>query len=168
MGPEQERMEMAEIKQYVDILLESLERKKDILQIIQKENIKQEEAIKKNSDLAAFDHIVENKSRFIAELELLDSGFEKVYDRVKEELPLAKDSFRNEIARMQQLISEITDLNVRIQASEQRNKQLVEQYFSYARSKIRQSKKSVRAANDYYKSMSQTNFVDPQLLDRKK
>ena len=101
-------MEMAEIKQYVDILLESLERKKNILQIIQKENIKQEEAIKKNSDLAAFDHIVENKSRFIAELELLDSGFEKVYDRVKEELPLAKDSFRNEIARMQQLISEIT------------------------------------------------------------
>ncbi len=160
-------MEMAEIKQYVDILLESLERKKNILQIIQKENIKQEEAIKKNSDLAAFDHIVENKSRFIAELELLDSGFEKVYDRVKEELPLAKDSFRNEIARMQQLISEITDLNVRIQASEQRNKQLVEQYFC-ARTRIRQSKKSVRAANDYYKSMSQTNFVDPQLLDRKK
>lgn len=161
-------MKMAEIRQYVDILLESLERKKTILQMIQKENGKQEEAIKKNSDLAAFDHIVENKSRFIAELELLDSGFEKIYDRIREELPQAKDELRNEIARMQQLISEITDLNVRIQASEQRNKQLVEQYFSYARGKIRQAKKSVRAANDYYKSMSQTNFVDPQLLDQKK
>ncbi len=161
-------MKMAEIRQYVDILLESLERKKTILQMIQKENGKQEEAIKKNSDLAAFDHIVESKSRFIAELELLDSGFEKIYDRIREELPQAKDGLRNEIARMQQLISEITDLNVRIQASEQRNKQLVEQYFSYARGKIRQAKKSVRAANDYYKSMSQTNFVDPQLLDQKK
>ncbi len=161
-------MKMAEIRQYVDILLESLERKKTILQMIQKENGKQEEAIKKNSDLAAFDHIVESKSRFIAELELLDSGFEKIYDRIREELPQAKDGLRNEIARMQQLISEITDLNVRIQASEQRNKQLVEQYFSYARGKIRRAKKSVRAANDYYKSMSQTNFVDPQLLDQKK
>ncbi len=161
-------MEMAEIRQYVDILLESLERKKGILGMLLKENGKQEEAIKQNSDMDVFNQTVETKSRFIAELELLDSGFEKVYDRVREELLESKESFKEEIARMQLLISEITDLSVSIQTSEQRNKQLVENYFSYTKNRIRQSKKSVRAANDYYRNMRQTNFVDSHLLDQKK
>ena len=68
---------------------------------------------------------------------------------------------------MQKLISEITDLSVRIQASEERNKKLVETYFSYTRGKIRESKKSVRVASDYYKSMSGTNYTDARLMDRK-
>ena len=161
-------MEMAEIRQYVDILLESLERKKGILGMLLKENGNQEEAIRQNSDMEVFDRTVEAKSRFIAELELLDSGFEKVYDRVREELMASRESFKEEIIRMQRLISEITDLSVSIRTSEQRNKQLVENYFSYTKNRIRQSKKSVRAANDYYRNMRQTNFVDPQLLDRKK
>ena len=168
MAPDGERMEMAEIRQYVDILLESLERKKGILGMLLKENGKQEEAIKQNSDMDVFNQTVETKSRFIAELELLDSGFEKVYDRVREELLESKESFKEEIARMQLLISEITDLSVSIQTSEQRNKQLVENYFSYTKNRIRQSKKSVRAANDYYRNMRQTNFVDSHLLDQKK
>lgn len=163
-----ERTEMAEIRQYVNILLESLGKKKNILQMLLRENGKQEEAIKLNGDLEAFDRIVETKGRFIAELELLDSGFEKIYDRVREELLAARESYKEEIVRMQQLISEITDLSVGIQTSEQRNKQLVENYFSYTKKKIRQSKKSVRAANDYYRNMRQTNYVDPQLLDKKK
>lgn len=159
---------MAEIGQYVDILLESLRKKKSILERLLEENGKQEKAIKENSDTAAFDQIVETKSSFIAELELLDSGFEKIYDRIRGELSEEKTVFRKEIAQMQQLISEITDLSVSVQTSEWRNKQLVDNYFSYARGKIRQAKKSVRAANDYYKNMSQTHFVDPQLMDRKK
>ena len=159
---------MAEIGQYVDILLESLRKKKSRLQRLLEENGKQEEAIKENSDTTVFDRIVQTKGCFIAELELLDSGFEKIYDRIRDGLSEEKAVFCNEIAQMKQLISEITDLSVSVQTSERRNKQLIDNYFSYARGKIRQAKKSVRAANDYYKNMSQTNFVDPQLVDRKK
>ena len=50
---------------------------------------------------------------------------------------------------------------------EERNKKLVETYFSYTRGKIRESKKSVRVASDYYKSMSGTNYTDARLMDRK-
>ena len=106
---------MAEIKQYVDILLESLEKKKRILQQILKENAEQEKAVKVNGSIEEFDRIVEEKSRLIFEMENLDSGFDKVYDRIRKELPDARDSYKEEIARMQRLISEITDLSFSIQ-----------------------------------------------------
>lgn len=159
---------MSEIRQYVEILLESLEKKKGLLQKIQKENIKQEDAIKNNSDIEIFDQAVTAKEQLISDLEILDNGFETVYDRIKEDLQASKEAYRSEISRMQQLISEITDLSVRIQTSEQRNRKLVDGYFAYTRGKIKQAKKSVRAANDYYKSMSRTNYVDSYLMDQKK
>ncbi len=159
---------MAEIRQYMEILLESLKKKKTILQKILEENEKQEKAIKENSDMEAFDRIVRDKRRLIWDLESLDSGFDSVYNRIKEELPAEKAAYKQEIAHMQELISEITALSVRIQATEQRNKQLVESYFAYAKGKIKQAKKSVRAANDYYKNMSRGGYGDSALMDQKK
>ena len=167
MGADRERGKMAEIKQYVEILLESLKKKKSMLQNILEQNIRQEEVIRNNWDMDEFDRTVKLKRRYIWELESLDSGFEKVYARIKEELSEVKEHHRDEISQMQKLISEITDLSVRIQASEERNKKLVETYFSYTRGKIRESKKSVRVASDYYKSMSGTNYTDARLMDRK-
>ena len=157
-----------EIRQYVKILIESLEKKKRILQALQEENKKQEEAIKKNSDIAEFDAIVAYKEKLIEGIQVLDNGFENVYQRVREELISQKSVYREEIARMQTLISEIMDLSVSVQATEQRNKQLVENYFSYARGKIKQAKKSVRVASEYYKSMNRLNYGDSSLLDKKK
>ena len=142
MGADRERGKMAEIKQYVEILLESLKKKKSMLQNILEQNIRQEEVIRNNCDMDEFDRTVKLKRRYIWELESLDIGFEKIY-------------------------ASITDLSVRIQASEERNKKLVETYFSYTRGKIRESKKSVRVASDYYKSMSGTNYTDARLMDRK-
>lgn len=157
-----------EIKQYVKILIESLEKKKRILQALQEENKKQEEAIKKNSDIAEFDAIVAYKEKLIDGIQVLDNGFENVYQRVRGELTSQKAVYGEEIARMQTLISEIMDLSVSVQATEQRNKQLVENYFSYARGKIKQAKKSVRVASEYYKSMNRLNYGDSSLLDKKK
>lgn len=167
MAPDRKRGKMAEIKQYVEILLESLKKKKSVLQNILEQNIRQEEIIRNHCDIDEFDKTVKMKRRYIRELEGLDSGFEKVYERIKSELSGVKENYRDEISRMQKLISEITDLSVRIQASEERNKKLVETYFSYTRGKIRESKKSVRVASDYYKSMSGTNYTDARLMDRK-
>lgn len=157
-----------EVRKYVRILIESLEKKKRILQALQEENRKQETAIKQNSDLEEFDRIVAYKGQLIDEMQILDGGFEKVYDRIREEMILHKALYQEEIAAMQTLIGEIMELSVSLQAAEQRNKQLVEGYFSYARGKLRQAKKSVRAASEYYKSMNPTNYGDTALLDKKK
>lgn len=157
-----------EIKQYIRILIESLEKKKRILQAIQEENKKQEAAIRQNSDIEEFDAIVTYKEKLIDELQILDHGFENVYDRIREELISNKALYQTQIAAMQKLIGELTELSVNIQTAEQRNKQLVEGYFTYARGKIRQAKKSVKAASEYYKSMNRTNYMDAALLDQKK
>lgn len=159
---------MAETGQYMVILTESLEKKKAILQKLLQENEKQAAAVKQNNDMEAFDKTVKVKSRLIRELNGLDDGFEKVYDRIREEFLRDKDAYREEIAVMQRLISEVTDLSVAIQASEARNQKLVEQYFAYTRGKIRQAKKSVRAASDYYKSMNHMKDAGVRLIDKKK
>ena len=159
---------MAEIRQYVNILVESLEKKKKVLQALQEENKKQEKAMKENSDLEEFDRFVSYKEKLIREIQVLDGGFEKLYERIKDDLLAEKKQYASEIKKMQSLIEDVTELSVAIQASEQRNKQLVEQYFSYTRGKIRQAKKSVKVASEYYKSMNRMNYVDSALLDKKK
>ena len=69
---------------------------------------------------------------------------------------------------MKELISMITERSMKVQAQEQRNKDLAAQQFSKARKKIRQVKNGRQIANQYYQSMQQINVVDPQFMDKKK
>ena len=160
---------MAELNQYLKILTESLEKKKKIMESILAANVRQGQAIREKGDLETFDRIVSEKEKLINELMSLDNGFEEVYSRIAAELESRKSEFAAEIGKLQKLISEVTELSTRNQASEQRNKQGVESYFSYTRRQLNQNRKSVRAASDYYKSMNQLNaYSDVQMVDRKK
>ena len=154
---------------YVTILIESLEKKNRVLNQLLIMNQEQYEAIKDNKmDFEAFDKVVEQKGQLIDKLELLDSGFQKVYDRVKTELDVHKDKHTLEIKKMQELISQLTDKSVSIQTSEERNKAAVEQYFSRERRGLAKKRMSVKVANDYYKSMNKLHGMDSQLLDQTK
>ena len=156
-------------KNYVTILIESLEKKNRVLNQLLIMNQEQYEAIKDNKmDFEAFDKVVEQKGQLIDKLELLDSGFQKVYDRVKIELDVHKDKHTLEIKKMQELISQLTDKSVSIQTSEERNKAAVEQYFSRERRGLAKKRMSVKVANDYYKSMNKLHGMDSQLLDQTK
>lgn len=159
---------MADLQQYIDIMVDSLEKKKLALSQILDANLKQEQAFKENGDIDSFDAMVKEKGRLITRLESLDYGFERVYERVRDELIAGRSQYVDSIGYMQRLIKEITDLSVSIQTSEQRNKSLVDGYFAYARNRIRTAKKSVRAANDYYKTMSNSGVNESVLMDRKK
>lgn len=159
---------MAEIGQYITVLVESLQKKKSVLEAVLQKNEEQFNTIREKQGLDNFDRLVEEKGRLIEAMEKLDEGFENIYQRIRPELEGQKNRFRGEIGELQRLIGEITDLGVRIEASEARNKQAVERYFADARNEIQQSRKSVKAASDYYRSMSRVNYVDPQMMDRKK
>ena len=160
---------MAELNQYLKILTESLEKKKKIMESILAANARQGQAIREKGDLETFDRIVAEKEKLINDLMALDNGFEEVYDRISAELVSRQSEFTTEIGKLQKLIAEIMELSARIQASEQRNKQGVESYFSYTRRQLNQNRKSARAASDYYKSMNQLNtYNDVQMVDRKK
>ena len=151
------------------ILAESLERKKQVLLRIQEYNKRQEQCFMSGQvDLDGFDEAVEEKGRLIEQLTRLDEGFEIMYAKLAEELKDNRAKYAQEIQALQQQISEVMELSVSIQVQEKRNKQLIEQFFAKERAGIGRSRKASKAAYDYYKKMSNSEFVPPQIYDRKK
>ena len=113
---------------YVEIMLQSLRKKVQVLNQIIDQNIIQKELLEdKNADADEFDKTVEKKSELIEQLEQLDSGFDKLYDRVKDELRINRPLYTDKIRKMQEYIRMITDKSMEIQAQEARNRELMTQ-----------------------------------------
>ena len=155
--------------QYISILIESLTNKMAILDEIIDLNNRQSSLIGQDDfDMEMFDQIVIQKSGLIEKLDLLDSGFESIYERIRQELALNKSKYAAEISELQKLIARVTDQSACIQTSEERNRQKIEEYFRNIRASYKSARVSVKAASTYYKAMSNLNTVDPQLMDKKK
>ena len=155
------------LNSYLSILEESLEKKLAALKHIEEINSVQTQTLKREElDMEAFDRTVDEKDIYVEELNKLDEGSEVLYDRVKEELLVDKSKYAVQIRRMQELISEITDKSVSIQAEESRNKALLESYFARQRQDLGKVRKSSKAAYGYYQNMN--NKTDSFFLDKKK
>jgi TolA-binding protein len=111
---------------------------------------------------------VEAKAALIEQLEQLDSGFDKLYARVQEELSKERTAYADQIRQMQRDIRLITDRSVEVQAQEARNKELMTQKFARVKRQARQVRTNYRATSSYHRSMSGTAFVEPQFMDNKK
>lgn len=139
---------------YISALIESLEKKIEILKQI---HVKDEEQLKiaNTTPLSydAFDKNAEEKTVLIYQINKLDDGFETVYERVKEELAANKAAYADQIKTMQGLITEITDWSTKIQAEESRNKAAVEQAFKKEKEKIRSQRSGMKAVQSYSQAM---------------
>lgn len=158
------------MKQYLDILIDSLVKKEDILTKLIKLNEKQKEIIDaKIFDGDAFDEVSEQKGEWIEKLDSLDDGFETVFERVFGALSTeeGKKQYRDEIVRMQKLIQSITDKSMQIQRGEESNKQALERYFNTQRDQIKSGRVGTKAALNYYRNMKNTNVSLPHFLDSK-
>ncbi len=153
---------------YVDIMIQSLNKKIQVLGEIKKLNELQKELLEDDkADADAFDKTVEDKAKLIEQLEQLDSGFEKLFERVKEELQGQKDSYKEKIATMQSCIRQITDLSMELQSQEAKNKDLMTRKFVSVRQKAKIVRTNTKVANTYYQNMMQLNYVDPQFVDKR-
>lgn len=151
------------------ILMESLEKKNRILDEIIRENQVQERILKEEElDMDALDVSTDRLGAFIEQLEQLDDGFESVYDRTREELIANKENYRREITRMQELIGQITDKVVKINAAQMRNKRQAENQFKKSRDQIGKATTQIKASRNYYNNMNRLNYVAPQFYDNKK
>jgi predicted nuclease with TOPRIM domain len=154
---------------YIDIMLQSLKKKLQVLDAIMKQNERQRAVLEaSDGDADAFDETVEAKAALIEQLEQLDSGFDKLYARVKEELSGNREAYADQIRQMQGDIRTITDRSMQVQAQEARNKELMTQKFSRVKRQARQVRANSKATSSYQQSMSRTAFVDPQFMDNKK
>lgn len=153
---------------YVEIMLQSLEKKEKVLDSIIVLNQRQRDGLENPLFTPEeFDETVEGKSDLIDQLLQLDSGFEKLFERMKEDLEANREAYADEIRRMQDLIKSITDKSVQVQAQEARNKDLMTRKFA----SIKQQAKSVRVGGkvleQYRQNMNGVNLIDPQFMDNK-
>ena len=154
---------------YVDIMIQSLEKKIKVLEEIKKINLTQKELLEdEKGDAEEFDKTVEQKAVLIEQITQLDSGFDKLFERVKEELNVNKESYAEKIKMMQMLIRNITDLSMELQAQEARNKDLMTRKFVSIRERAKVVRTNTKAASQYYQNMMQLNVVEPQFMDNKK
>ena len=154
---------------YINILIESLQKKIRILDEIILADQEQREGLEDpNLDPDDFDKIVEKKSEYIEQLDQLDNGFEELFARVRDELNENREKYKEQIHTMQDLIRKITDKSLMIQKQEAQNKELMQQKFAAVRSQAREVRKSQKIVNQYYKNMMKTNYIDPQFMDNKK
>lgn len=155
--------------QYLLIMLQSLQKKNKVLDSIIQMNKRQKEELENPSlDPDDFDKTVEEKSELIEQLELLDNGFEQVYERVREEMQMNKQDYKDEILQMQNYIKLLTEKSMQIQSQEARNKQLMEQKFVSVKKQVREIRSSQKVVNQYYKNMMKKGYIEPQFLDNKK
>lgn len=157
------------MENYLQVLEVSLQKKMDVLCRIENLCARQEKILSADpvSD-DAFDESIEEKGALIDELNQLDEGFESLYAHIKEQLAKEKGKYRSQIAVLQKKIAEVTEKSVAIQAQEARNKKLAENYFAKTKLELKESRRSSRAALDYYRNMNKSQVVSPQFMDKKK
>lgn len=156
------------MKNYLAVLEESLVKKIEVLGKIRNATFAQKELLEaKTFDLERFDSYVDEKDALIKELDKLDEGFDTLYKRVSSELEGNKDAYKEEIGRLKELIKQITELSMSIEAQESRNRDSVTSYFSKARKDISKQRKSSKAAYDCYKAYSKANGDATTIMDQK-
>lgn len=141
---------------YIAIMLQSLKKKEQVLdEIIRLDDQQKDTLTDSECPFDVFDETVEAKSACIDQLNQLDSGFEKLYAQVAEELDQNREDYAKEIRDMQQCIRRVTDKSVKIQAQEARNKQLMKEKFSTVQKQATDVRKNSRAITGYYNSMKE-------------
>lgn len=143
---------------YVDMMVDTLKKKESLLRFLYTKTKEQEILLKEDVlDADAFEKTVEEKGAKIADLDELDSGFDRLFAYVKKEMMNNREQYREQIQQMQRLISEVSDLGVSIQALENQNSMRFRAYLARERKAIRDFNVNRRTTANYYQNMTNIN-----------
>ena len=151
---------------YLELLEESLVKKIKVLDEIGEFNLKQKNVFTTYSerpDLDEFDEYIEEKDRLIEELNMLDEGFEALYQRVADTLKTDREANAPRIKRLQDLIREITDKSSSLQAQEAENKKAPSRTLGFNEAKLQVK----LVVEDIYLMNMEWNDVFDELADTK-
>ena len=157
---------------YVNLLIESLEDKIKVLDEIIKTDAEQADILKEPEiDLDELRENQEKIGELAGKLDKLNDGFESVYSKVRNELQDNMDLYRDEIKKMQELITVITDKSVKIEAEQSRNKSSAGRFFKDKRKELSDRRNAVQKINLYANQMHSAipkGQADAAFLDKKK
>lgn len=156
-------------KDYIDIMVQSLNKKSGILDRLIEANKAQADIIDAEKfDFDKFDEVYAEKENLINELNLLDSGFEKLYNRVKEILDVDRQLYKSEIVKMQDLIKIVVSKAADVEVTEKRNHEAMTAKNVLLKREAKTRKLTNKAAVEYYQTMNKLNVIEPQFMDKKK
>ncbi len=160
------------VDDYIQIMIESLNKKSELLDRIIRNNEEQHECVadKTFDDINwdSFNLIVAQKQASIDRIVKMDEGFQSLYDRVKEQLNTDRDRYADKIKEMQRLISVITEQGVKISTGEERNRKIIDKVFGDRKSEIKRTRSSLQVASSYAQTMSASFGSDFSSQDIKK
>lgn len=154
---------------YIQLLIDSLGKKQEVLTelmqitkrqqiIIDSEGFEEDEFLK----------TISLKEEQIKGLEELDKGFEMVYDRIREELKDNRREYTSQITALKERVTIVTDLSVKLQALEKRNRSRLEALLANKRKNIKNARLSNETVTNYYKNMSSKPEAQSYFYDKKK
>ncbi|MBR1629595.1 MAG: flagellar protein FliT [Lachnospiraceae bacterium] len=153
---------------YIRILRESLEKKASVLKKITILNERQRHYFERSDTMPdELEANIEAKGALVDQIVALDDGFEQVYARVQEVLSERREDYKDEIRAMQDLIREVTELSSKVEAQEQRNRDLAAKFYGEKKAQTRQVRKGTAAVNRYYQGTMRAGAINPQFMDTK-
>ena len=161
---------MNEVGIQVNLLLDTLNRKRQLLREIKKYTEDQKVLLSKEDfDMKAFKNVMKNKQVRIDLLAKLDDGFQSTFERVKNVLISQPTIYKDEILEMKNLIKEVSDLGIDVQVQEERNKINFEVKSKGVKSEVKSFRSHKTAMKKYQNSYNSQNKADaPKFFDSKK
>lgn len=157
---------------YVQIMVESLKKKSELLDRIIDKNKAQTVCIEgkeyEEINWDTFNVLMTEKEFLIDRINTMDEGFQSLFDRVKMQLEEDKEKYAESIRQMQKLVGEVTDKGVEIRTGEERNRAMIEKIVGGQKKLIRKSRNSLKVAQSYVQTMQGGAAMDMNLMDKKK
>lgn len=146
---------MAREEVYVNMMVDTLERKKNILETILHQTREQETLLKdEEMDIDIFQQIIDDKGKEIEELNQMDEGFDALFRHVEKEINENRENYGSQIQKMQHLIREVSELGIQIQALEHQNSGHFKIYLANQKKTVRNFYTNNRTAANYYQNMA--------------
>lgn len=159
---------MEESHNYVQVLIETLQKQVTVLQDILK--LTQEQSTiagKSDFNEVMLEESLNKKEVLIAKLNELDDGFTAVYGRVRSEVMNKQELYRDELKMMQSLIKQCTDLGIEIKVLEERNREKLTQCFANQQKKYGSKRTAASVASRYHQTMNNRKAMDSYFFNQK-
>ena len=157
------------VGQKLDLLENNLNKKSVLLQEMA-DVLEQQLHLLNASDMQMeeLDLCMEKQGGLTEALESLNEEADSLYEYLQKADISAVTGNASKIARIKELLSQITTDFEILQKKEQSARQRMDAFFQKERKNFGDGRRSSKAALDYYKSMSGSNVVPPQFMDQKK
>jgi len=157
-------------KTYVLILKDSLTNKIHVLNTLIELTDEQGILVKGDDpDIDMFNELLDAKEKQIDMINMLDDGFDNIYNKVSESIKSSPSAYREELEDIKGLIEKAVELGNKLEAMEYSNKEFVEKFIRDKRAELRRFRTSKSISDSYNRNMPNQHMVgDSYFLNQKK